>query len=235
MRLPIVRQWLQPSLRDLVLCGLGFWVANAGLACPIKPPEGTQGVAVGEELVVNGLPVSVLNVVSRMKPGELLSRTQEAWKEGGYDTRRHVVGEWQVVSAASPTCVTTLQLTERNGSFGYLAVSTPDRQRAPIGPELQAILPKGLNVESAVETRDQGRAGFTVIMTSSIDSEQLRDAFIGALQKRNWEAIGAHRIRRPGDKLDAEKITAQRDRQQLSVLIWRDLKPQVVLNLSEAL
>ena len=185
-------------------------------------------------MVVNGLPMSILQVRGQGRPQEAVQRTELAWKESGYDTRRHVAGEWLVVSAASDRCVTTLQLVERGGAYGYLSVSQPDKGQPQPGKALQRLLPAGLTVESAIESRDQGRNGVTAVLGAERQSPQeVRDALLRRLQGQDWQALKAQRIRQPGMQADSERVTGQKGRQQLVVVIWRDTRTQAVLSLSE--
>ncbi|MET3139953.1 hypothetical protein AAKU61_004336 [Undibacterium sp. GrIS 1.2] len=117
-------------------------VTTRAFACPKQIPEGLNGVTVGSDVVTNGLAMTISQVQGRESVEEIMQRTQKTWIAAGYSVKRNSTLGWDVLSAMGNQCLVTLQLTKRNGAFGYLALShktmsssvTPQSMGAPLPP-----------------------------------------------------------------------------------------------------
>ena len=225
---------LTSMVRVSITLGMSAFVSLA-CACPNGVPAGLQSTVVSESMVANGLPMAVLQVSSKVSAKLTIQNVETAWKEGGFEPRRRVAGEWLVVSASSEKCLTTLQLVERNGAFGYLSVSKPDKHKEMLGLELKKLLPAGVDVVSVVETLDQGRTGFTAVLLSDISSVVLRDMWLRQLKRQDWEELKANSIQTGKSADMSERVRGQKGRQQISIVIWNDAQTKAVLSVAEAL
>ena len=86
---------MRASLLALGRCGLLLALAGAAgpLAfaaasneCPRATPEGLQSEPVGEDLVVNGLPLRVRQVRGKADLEAQLAQTTKQWQDEGFDT-----------------------------------------------------------------------------------------------------------------------------------------------------
>ena len=218
----------------LTASALGISACPA-FACPGGIPAGLQSTVVSESMVANGLPMAVLQVSSKTSAKVTIQNVETAWKEGGFEPRRHTAGEWLVVSAMSDKCLSTLQLVERNGAFGYLSVSKPDRHKDMLNGGLKNVLPDGVDVVSVVETHDQGRVGFTAVLLANMSSIALRDTWLRHLQRQDWQDLKANTLKTGRTADTSERVRGQKGRQQISIVIWNETPARAVLSIAEAM
>ncbi|UUZ50479.1 hypothetical protein LP420_11835 [Massilia sp. B-10] len=76
-----------------------------------------------EDVVIDNMQMSILLVHGREKKNEIMARLAKEWSDLSYKVKRNEASGWDVLSALSDTCMTTLQLGDRPAAFGYLAVN----------------------------------------------------------------------------------------------------------------
>lgn len=218
----------------LILSAVGLLPIAAG-ACPTQLPAGLKGSAVGEGVATLGLAMSIMQVEGREPVAAVLDRTAAAWTEAGYAVRRSAASGWDIVSAMSEKCMVTLQLTSRNGSFGYFARGRP-LARVPMTPQSAGMpVPDGAAILSAVESDDDGRKGLTVAMTSSRSLDELHQFFTQRLTDAKWGAVRAQKLVAGKTGATSLLLRAQRRREQIAIVVWPDRQTQVVMTVSSAL
>ncbi len=204
-------------------------------ACPGMPPDGLMATSVGEGIVVNGLAMSIVQVESSTSPSEVLARVEKVWAGAGFKVKRNHAAGWGIVSALSEQCLATLQLADRKASFGYFSRSKP----VPVAGAMDAIkdapIPQGVNVTSSVASDDDGRRGLTLSMTSAQPIGDLLGFFMKYLNENRWQGVRsiAHAPSRPG--MPSVSIGAQRNRQQIQIMMWSDKETQIVMTLGDSL
>lgn len=210
--------------------------ATAAYACPKQLPEGLAGVAVGQDLVTNGLAMSITQVEGRESVIDVLKRTEKTWKDAGYQVKRSNAAGWEIVSALSNTCMVTLQLISRNGAFGYLARSRTRIVNAMTPQSAGAPIPDDAKVTSSVASDDDGRKGLTLSMTSARSPDDLNRFFMEQLKESHWGAIRSQVFKyvKPQDT-SSILVSAQRDRKRIEIVIWPEQETQIVMTISDAL
>lgn len=202
--------------------------------CPEKVPEGLSPVHVGSDVITNGLAMAITQVSGKGKVDSVLDRVESDWSTAGYDVRRNVAAGWKVVSARGKGCLVTLQLVNRDGVFGYLTRSKS--ATTVITPaKMGVVLPRDATVTSSVASEDDGRRGLTLSLTSSSDVDKIRDFFTSKLVDQDWKAVRAHRIDDGRSGKSMQFVSAQRGRQQVEIVIWREQSSQIVMTVSDAL
>jgi len=215
------------------LAGLAVLASLTGHACPQDVPAGLQGEPVGQELVVNGLPMTVRQVQGRGASAELLDRLARDWQQAGYDVKRSRAGHWDVLAARSEQCLTTLQLIDREGMFGYFGVSQPHKTRAWLPKDLGVALPGGVQLNSVVTGLDGGRRGHTIGFSSSRGIDDLDQFFLRQLGSTGWQGVSSHEVR-SGAAQRARIVSAQKAGAEFSLVLWEeDRSSRALLNLSE--
>jgi hypothetical protein len=182
-------------------------------ACPRSADRALTGAAVGQDMVVNGLPVQIQQVSAREDPRAIIERVEAAWRSSGFDVKRRVVGPWMVVSALSNECLATLQL------IGFFAISQPDKAR-PVAVKRDLPLPPGAHVVSTVSAKDGARASTTTTVAAKSSVNDTRDHFLSGLTGAGWDSVRAHGLRRPGSMSDAQVLSAQRGAEMVQVVIF---------------
>lgn len=211
---------------------LAACIARAAAACPDSLPGEFSAEPVGEQMVVNGMPMAIRQVTAKGAPAELLERVERLWKDEKFDVRRHRAGEWEVIAAHGEDCLATLQLVARGGSFGYFGVSQPSKAQAWLPRRLGLTLPGGIELNSSVASVDSGRHGHTVAFSTRRAVDDIDTYFMKHLVARGWQGVSSHELR--GDTgRRARVVSAQKGREQLSIVLWNDGLTRALLNLSE--
>ena len=209
-------------------------------ACPAGVPPGLTAVAVGQDMVVDGWPLSVLQVRGRTPAAAVLAQVETAWRAAGYDVRRVQAALWQVLAARGDACLITLQLTDHGKAFGYLAVSRSNLPPGGAGPAAKQAMarlpvPPGAAVLTTVSSSDDGRKGIIAALTSGRTLEGLHGDVLKRLRADGWGALSSQvsldRSRAPVGAL----VSARRGRERIEIVLWRDGATHAVINLADAL
>lgn len=223
------------SMNLLSRCGalaLTLLCLNAS-ACPQKVPSGLSATTVGEDVVVDGLPVSILLVQGREPMGELLARMEKQWIDAGYKVKRNNASGWEVLSALSDRCLTTLQLTERGGSFGYMAVN--NMKKAARVSRSDMPVPPGARIKSTVDSNDDGRRGTIMSLAASMPLMAANEFYMRRLTEEKWNGVRSNLTMDSAKQPKYAIVSGQRGRDRIEVVIWRDTETQVVVNRAESL
>lgn len=207
----------------------------AAMACPTAVPQGLKGESIGEDMVVNGLPIAIRQVAGPGKAEDVLARVERTWADEGHIVRRGKSGEWSVVSAHSEKCNTTLQLEDRNGRVvGYLGVGDPAKSVAWLPKRLGFTMPSGVQLNSTVSGTDSGRQGHTISFSTRRQVSDINDYFLNHLGSSGWGALTSHELRM-GNDARARLVKAQKGREQISLVLWDDGQTRAVMNIWESL
>jgi hypothetical protein len=208
-------------------------LGSVAQACPEKIPSGMKAVSVGEGLSVNAIGVSILQVEGREKMPTLLKRMSKEWQDAGYAVRLNQAEGWQVVSALSEKCLTTLQLIERDGSFGYMAVN---RLAKPIKARLPALpLPRGARIISDVLSDDDGRRASTMVLAASQPVAQLASYYQQVLKDARWSGVRTLTGADNSDTPSRATVSGQLGRERVEIVIVQDGGAKVVINMATEL
>lgn len=219
------------------LAGLALLSGRPALAlpaCTASLPQGLSAAPVGSDVVADGLAMTISQVQGREDPAAILQRTEAAWKEAGYDVRRSETAGWQVLSALGQRCLLTLQLTQRNGAFGYLARGS--KAAVALSAAGMGIAPPpGASITSSVASNDDGRRGLVLAMSSSQSLDQLNQYFLEQLASKHWSAARSHKVIDKRSGASSLFLSAQRERQQVEIVLWPERGTQIVMTVSDAL
>jgi Flp pilus assembly pilin Flp len=193
-------------------CVAALMAASWASACPTEIPAGLSAEAVGEKTVVNGMPVVIHQVNGKERSADILARVAKTWADEKRDVRRDNVGSWDVVAVRSAKCSTTLQLIDRNGSFGYFAVGEPARSTAWLPKTLNFTMPSGVTLNSTVSSSDSGRAGHTITFSTRRSVSDINDYFLRSrgqksdLRPKGPRAVVDGFVGRRADPSGAERV-----------------------------
>ncbi len=202
-------------------------------ACPQQVPAGLKPAVVGDNLRVDGMRLSILLVEGAEQSAAVLDRVERAWRAEGFDVKRSGAAGWSIVSALSERCLTTLQLGEKGSAKGYLAVNPLARGKvdAPLAPP-------GAQLLSSVSSKeDDGRRGTIAALVSQQPVDKLREFYMYRLRADRWDSVRADSAGREGGTSRAKPVivSAQRGRERIEVVLWRDMQTHIVVNQAEAL
>jgi hypothetical protein len=219
------------------LLATGLALSLGVQACPKTADRSLTGPGVGESMVVNGLPVQIQQVSSRDDMKTVIERVKQAWSEAGYAVKTRELAQWQIVSALSDQCLTTLQLTQSNGTVGFLAISEPAKakDRAVVLKHLDVPLPSGAHVVSSLSAKDGPRSSTTTMITSQRSVTDLRDHFAEGLREAGYGNVCMQEIQRRGAIEKAQMVSAQRGGEIVEVVIFDHQGTAAVINQGQAL
>jgi hypothetical protein len=223
--------------RSLALLCLALACATAAQACPRSADRSLVGPSVGQDMVVNGLPVQIQQVSSPDSIETLLGRVERAWKDAGFAVKRQSVGPWQVLSALSDDCLTTLQLRAAGGTVGLFAIGQPHKNkgRGALVKRSGVVLPSGAHVVSVVAAGDGPRDSTTITINSKRSVSELREHFLQALRDAGYGNVRAHEIRRRGAMQRAHIVSGQRAGEVVEIVVFDHEGTTAVINQGQGL
>lgn len=217
----------------LAACTAGAMSTAWGAPCPTGVPEGLRASAVGSDVVVNGIAMAISQVQGKEKVADILDRAEAKWKAGGFQVRRGSTAGWEVLSALGDRCLVTLQLAKRDGSHGYLARSR--KATFVLSAASMGIpVPRDARIDSTVASDDDGRRGLVMSLSSPQRMEDVNRFFMEQLHERRWTGIRSHKFTDTARGKTMLFVSAQRDRQQVEIVIWPEQGSQIVMTVSDA-
>lgn len=220
--------------KPALLALLAVCAATGAAACPERLPPDLSIAAIGQDVSIDGLRMSILRVQAAAPVEEILAKVETQWQALGFAARRRTVSGWRVLSVAGPQCLATLQLAGQSGASGYFARSRPDPGPGPMAAAARALLPADVRVDSTVSSSDDGRRGVVISMTSAGSPERLRQQIGARLLGEKWPAPRSHTVRNAATGVTAWFLSAQRRRAQFELVAWRERDTQAVMTLAEA-
>lgn len=222
-----------PNLVRLAF-SLSLAVPLLAAACPKQVPAGLSPTVVGEGIRVDDMSLSILMVEGPEQAVEVLDRVERGWRAEGFEVKRNSSAGWNIVSALSERCLATLQLGEKGSAKGYFAVNPLARVRAD-----KPLAPPGARLQSAVSSKeDDGRRGTIAALVSSQPVDALREYYMYRLRADGWDSVRADAARNEGQgnaRGKAIVVSAQRGRERIEVVLWREMETHIVVNQAEAL
>jgi hypothetical protein len=208
---------------------------TVALACPKRLPDGLTGSLVGQDTVVNGMTMSVIQVESQKPSAEILERTAQTWRSAGFDVKRNMAAGWDTVAAISKDCLATLQFSKASGSTGYFTVGYPKPAVVLTPASFGVTLPTDIKVLSTVESLDSGRKGLTLAMTSPASLPKLTQQLAEGLVRQGWTSVRPFGVMDSETKKLSQSISAQKGRHQVQIVMWSEAETQIVMTIAEAL
>ena len=222
-----------------------FWQAMGGLicltastlavACPKSPGADLAEVEVSNDMTVNGLPVQIRQVSSKVNTKDVLDRLEKAWRDENFQVKRNTVGTWEVLSALSPQCLTTVQLHDETGAIGFFAIGRPLVAKRAALYDVGFPLPSGVHVVSDVATRTDERPARTLVLTSNESADSLSERIGRSLNDSGWRDLKSHQVKAPGSGDVARRISARRGEDLLSVVVRSAQQTTAVVSIGQAL
>ena len=215
-------------------------VAFAGMtavACPKTVPVGLVSDTVVQDVVANGLRMSIAQVRTVGSVADEIARIDAVWQGEGYKVKRSEAAGWSIVSALSKTCLATLQLKAvgKTGSFGYFAYGSTEPGGTRSVSSWGVPMPVGARVLSNVTSEDAGRKGATIAMTSQESLQRLTQFLAEGLLRMGWNNVHPHGVINAKTGQVSQLISAQRNRQQIQIMMWSAKETQIVMTVGDSL
>lgn len=211
------------------LAAVPVLVANpetATAACEMpRLPAGATVRVIGDELVANGLPLSIVEVQHAMSNAEMLSHFRALWTPGHGKPPRFVeypLGVWTVLAHRSGPCFYTVQVRTEAMGLSTLAILGMGK------PEAAALhgAPPPLDFPTAevlshLRSQDQGKAADTWVLSTTRSASGLAKDFNDLLSLQGWHLLVARGSDNDHSPLDSDSrvLIFQRGHEDLGIAI----------------
>lgn len=165
------------------------WVC-AGDCPQFEPPSGARLSWVSQNMMVNGIPMAILQVDSDRNPASMIAHYRTQWSQSGQVTE-YPVGAWQAIATARARCFYTFQTKPvGTGSTGFLSVSTALKKPAANPPKFP--MPANSQVITDIEHKDDFKNGRTVFLRNDLTLDSNAIFYRNNLADQGW-TISAER------------------------------------------
>jgi hypothetical protein len=166
--------------------------AFADRACDKQPVEAGHIQAIGRDMVINGVPASILSVEFAGSPDEVSNEFRAFWKREDVPAKGVRTSSGLVLSALDGAChyVLTIPSTPEGArTRGVLSVTRLGSGAAHHQiPDSAVPLPEGRTITD-VESRDPGQAGRTWLIQMSGRSGDNARNYGSSLSQQGWSTV----------------------------------------------
>lgn len=220
--------------RTIVATLVRGWVLSCALACTASPlaaaanwqdlPDHIALQHMGDQLVVNGIPMSVRAFNTMLPAEQVVQEVQSAWERNKDRTSviRTSMPPWTVLNQTVGSEHRSFQIKPgRHGGFeGFVALTSPALAREPkpvIG------LPPGVTPVQIVDSVDNGRSSQQIMAVSTRSIEATSVALEASLKAAGWQ--------RHVMKKDAKTVVfaANRNGQEFDAILTAEKRGSMIL------
>ena len=197
--------------------------AVAGVACDKKPVQPLSTQAIGRDMIVNGVPTSVVGMQFAGAPADVSKAFRDFWTREGVPAKGQPDSSGLLLSALDGQCLYVLSIPPQpqgDSTRGLLSVlRLGDSQVVHRIPDSAVPLPEDGKVVSDVESRDPGQTGRTWLLDVPGEARWNAQRYRNSLTMRGWLSVGrqpdyqstggaraqgtAFAMQRGGDSVDA--------------------------------
>jgi hypothetical protein len=175
-------------------CALISGAAFADTACNKQPVETQSVVAIGRDMIVNGVPTSIVGVEMAGTPGDVSSEFREFWSRENVRTKIQTGPSGLLLSALDDHCLYVLSISpQQNGAHtrGLMSVIRMggDATRHQV-PDSAVPLPEGGKTVSDIESHDPGQTGRTWLIEISGSARWNAQRYRDLLVAEGWVSVG---------------------------------------------
>ncbi|MFM0061220.1 hypothetical protein PQR64_37025 [Paraburkholderia phytofirmans] len=181
-------------LDGCLVCALITASAVAGAACnktPV-PPQSVQ--AFGRDMIVNGVPTSVVGMEFAGTASDVSKAFREFWINEDVPAKGQSNSSGLMLSALDDHCLYMLAIPaqpERSRTRGLMSViRLGDGEVVHRIPDSAVPLPEGSKILSDVESQDPGQTGRTWLLDISGDARWNAQRYRNSLVAQGWMSVG---------------------------------------------
>jgi len=168
--------------------------AMAGAACNKTPVPPQSVLAFGRDMIVNGVPTSVVGMEFAGTARDVSKAFREFWINEDVPAKGQSNSSGLMLSALDAHCLYVLNIPaqpERSRTRGLMSViRLGDSEVAHRIPDSAVPLPEGGKILSDVESRDPGQTGRTWLLDMSGDARWNAQRYRNSLVARGWTSVG---------------------------------------------
>lgn len=151
-------------------------------------PGGFNSQSVADEMRLNGVPMKIISVNSKLPLEKALAEVKRSWslQPGAANIERTTLGQWQVLNQRYGEQHRSLQLREAGNDSveGYLALSSPAQTREP-KPAIR--LPSDVQTVSITESQDGSKQAQQIVAVSPRSVDAIASAIESSLRAEGWK------------------------------------------------
>ncbi|SIO71419.1 hypothetical protein SAMN05444172_7764 [Burkholderia sp. GAS332] len=168
--------------------------AMAGTACNKQPVQPQSIQAIGRDMIVNGVPTSIVGVEYAGTPSDVSKAFREFWTADDVPAKGQSDSSGLLLSALDGQCLYTLTIgpqPETSRTRGLLSVIRIGNDQASHRIPDDAIpLPESGKVISDIESRDPGQTGRTWLINLPGDARWNAQQYRNKLTAQKWASVG---------------------------------------------
>lgn len=178
----------------LLACALIADAAVAGTACDKTPVRPQSVEAIGRDMIVNGVPTSVVGMQFDGTVGDVSKAFREFWIGESVPAKGRSTASGLMLSAVDGNCLYLLSLPpQREGpsTRGLMSVVRLGADQADHRiPDSAIPLPEASKVLSDVESRDRGQTGRTWLLDMPGEARWNAQRYRNRLALQGWVNVG---------------------------------------------
>lgn len=172
-----------------LVCAGALLVSGTAMAGWQGAPESLRMQSVGDDIRVNGTPMSVRRFEADQPIEAVLGYFAHEWstEPSAQPVKRSQLGTWTVLNQNIGDRHRSVQVREQGpGTIeGLLAVTSPAMHREPV---LAIRLPADFSIVSVVDSNDQGRAAQQIMAKSRQSLTNIENAIEAQLRSSGWSS-----------------------------------------------
>lgn len=221
----------------LFTCALLSSVAMADTACNKRPVKAEHVQVIGRDMIVNGVPTSMLGLEFAGTAADVSNEFQDFWKQEGVPAKVQQGPSGRFLSALDDTCsyVLTIPAQPEDAPIkGMLSVIslTGETVHHQV-PDSAVPLPDGGKVISDIESHDPGQVGRTWLITLGGRAADNAQRYRNKLTGQGW--VSAAQVptyqRSASQQVKSGSVVMQRDTDRLDAIFSdRDGQTDAVVN-----
>lgn len=175
-------------------CALISGAAFADTACNKQPVETQSVVVIGRDMIVNGVPSSIIGVEVSGTPDDVSNEFREFWSRENVRTKTQSGPSGLLLSALDDHCLYVLSIsTQPNGAHtrGLLSVIRmgSDAVKHQV-PDSAIPLPEGGKTVTDIESHDPGQTGRTWLIEMPGSARWNAQRYRDLLATEGWVSVG---------------------------------------------
>ena len=168
--------------------------AVAGTACNKQPVQPQSIQAIGRDMIVNGVPTSIVGAQYAGTPDDVSKAFREFWTTEDVPAKGQSGPSGLLLSALDGQCLYTLSIgpqSDSSNTRGLMSVIRIGNDRASHRIPDDAIpLPESGKVVSDIESRDPGQTGRTWLINLPGSARWNAQQYRNRLTAQKWASVG---------------------------------------------
>ncbi|RDK01964.1 hypothetical protein [Paraburkholderia lacunae] len=173
---------------------LASGTALAGTACNKQPVQPQSIQAFGRDMIVNGVPTSVVGMQFSGAPSDVAEAFREYWKAEDVPSKNRSSASGILLSALDDQCLYVLTIPPQpDGAHTRAMMSViklSSNQAIHRIPDSAVPLPESSKIVSDVESRDPGQTGRTWLLDVPGEARWNAQRYRNRLAAQGWSSLG---------------------------------------------